>query len=97
MLDSGKPSGANGCTGAARWRVDVDQNLGVTNADKCAQSFFGLTFDCRRNIWIVRREGELDFDLAIIDLDVLDQTERNDVATESGISDTAERVPNLFF
>src|SRR5205085_5710578 len=97
MFDSGQPGGANGRAGAAVRRVHVDHNVGATNAVEAAQSFFRVTFDRRGNVWIVRRERDLDFDLAVMDLDVLDQPERNDVATESGIADRSKRVTNLFF
>ncbi len=39
------------------------------------KALFRIIFDCCGNIWIIRGEGELHFNFAIIDLDRLHQSE----------------------
>jgi len=97
VLYSRNSGGANtrACTG--RRRVDVDQNFCAANTIELAQDFLGIVFYGRRNIGIVGGKRKLHFDVAIVDIDSLDQTKRDDVATKSRITDRAERVANLFF
>jgi hypothetical protein len=49
--------------------MNIDQDLCAPNTVDTSQRFFGVVFNCRRNIRIVRRQGDLYFDLAILDLD----------------------------
>ena len=97
VLDSRNLGGADARACARRWRVDVDQNLCAANTIESAQDLLGVIFYRRGNIWIVSRKSELHFDVAIVDVDSLDQTKRNDVSTKSRITNRAQRAANLFF
>ena len=56
--------------------MDIDQNFGAANAFDRAQGAFRIIFDCCWDIWIVCGERELHFNVAIIDLDRLHQSDR---------------------
>ena len=86
MFDSGNPLGANGCTSTAGRRMDVDQNLCRANTVERSQDFFGIVLNCRGNIGIVGGERELHFYFATVDLDTLDETERDYIAAKTGIT-----------
>src|SRR5438034_9616597 len=96
MLDSRNSGGAHTSSRAGRRGVDVDQNFGASNTINGTQRFFRIVLDRRWNIWIVRRESELHFDFAIVDIDRLDQTKRNDVASEAAIFNRLQHVHRLF-
>src|SRR5207249_1052194 len=51
----------------------------------------------RRNIWIIRGERELHPYVAIVDVNRLDQPERNNVPREAGIFYRLQCILNLFF
>jgi hypothetical protein len=50
-------------------RMNIDQHLCALNTVDGSQRFLGLIFNCRWNIRIVRRQGDLYFDFASLDLD----------------------------
>ena len=69
----------------------------VTNAFERAQNIFCVMFDRGGHVRVVRGKRELHFDLAVIDLHVLEQSEGNDVAAEAGITDASQCIAHLFF
>ena len=86
MFDSGKSSRTHPArTGPSGWRVNVDQDLCVLNARNSAQELFSIVFDRGRNIRIVCGDSELHAHIAVIDVDRLDQAERDDITTEPGV------------
>ena len=97
VLDSRNACRTHASPGASRWRMNVDQNFRISDPINRPQYFFGITFDRRWNIGIVRGERELHFDFAIVDVDRLDQAKRNNVSCEARILNRLERVANLFF
>ena len=96
MFDSWNSRRADAGSCPAGRRVDIDQDFRALNTIEGSQRFFGIVFDCRWNIRVVCRQRELHFDLAVIDLDRLDQAERNDVASKPGIFHRLQRVLYLF-
>ena len=55
--------------------MDIDQNLDAANAFDRAQGAFRIIFNCCGDVWIIRGERELHFNVALIDLDRLHQSE----------------------
>jgi hypothetical protein len=55
--------------------MDIDQNFGAANAFDRSQGAFRVILNCCGNIWIIGGERELNFNVAIIDLDRLHQSE----------------------
>jgi hypothetical protein len=49
-------------------RMNIDQNFCALNTVNSSQRFFGIILNCRGNIWIIRRQRELNLDLAIVDV-----------------------------
>jgi len=96
MPDSWNPCRAHAGPCTAGWRLDVDQNFRAPNTVNGSQYLFRIVFNRRWNIRIVRRQGELHFDFAIVDIDRLDQAKRNDVTTEAGVFHRLQRVHRLF-
>ena len=75
MADSRNPRGGHADARAAGRRVDVDQNFRTADAVDIAQYAFCIMFDCRRDVWIIRRKPQLNFNVAVIDLDRLHEAE----------------------
>ena len=61
-----------------------------------AQNCFRLRLDRLRNGRLVRGERHLHGDRVALDLDALDQTERDDIAAEAGILYGLQRFLDLF-
>ena len=55
--------------------MNVDQNFCGLNTIDGSQRFFGIVLDCRWNIRIIRRQRELHFDFAAVDLNRFHQPE----------------------
>jgi hypothetical protein len=49
--------------------MNINQNLCALDTVDTSQRFFGVVFNCRWDIRIVRRQGDPYVDLAILDLD----------------------------
>ena len=86
MFDSRKSRRAHPArTGASGWRLNIDQDLCVFNARNSAQELFSIVFDRGRNIRIVCGDSELHPHIAVIDVDRLDQAERDNITAEAGV------------
>ena len=98
VLDSFNPRRADsGRASSGGRRMNIDQYLRLVTPGRSRSAASASVLIVARNGRLVRRQRELHRDIAILDRDAFDQTERNDVATKAGIFDGFERFLDLFF
>src|SRR5260221_2911736 len=85
-----------GHSGGLLARGDVDGDAGLGYAGDGAHGRFRFAGDLLSDLRILALETDDQRDLAAVDLDVVDEVERDDVAREAGELDPLQRLNDLF-
>src|SRR3954452_2494106 len=95
MFDSRNAGCANSrAANTGRRRMDVDQDSWFRHA-KSTQDALTFGLYCARNGRVIRCQDHLNAGVSVRRYDVLNQTERNNIAAESRIFDCAQCFPDL--
>src|SRR5207248_2298896 len=77
-------------------RRDVDTHLHIAHAFDFSHRRFGILRDLRTGVRVLGLKADRECDVAAVDANIVNESERNDVARKAGKLDLLQRVKDLF-